>query len=57
MAKIQGKNIFSRKLVLPWRRREDLASRTETLGDFFQARGPKNLFWIAVAKADAFRKK
>jgi hypothetical protein len=47
MPKIQGKSIFSRKLVLPWCRREDSASRTETLGDFFRARGPKNLFSTA----------
>jgi SAM-dependent methyltransferase len=42
---------FLSKLLLSWRRREDLASRTETFGDFFRARGPKNLFGIALAKA------
>jgi hypothetical protein len=52
-AKIFEKITFSRKLVLSLRRREDSASRTETLGDFFRARRPKNLFWIAVGKAAA----
>jgi len=53
MPKIQGKSILSRKLVLSWRRREGSVSRTETLGDFSRARGPKKLFWIAVVKAAA----
>jgi hypothetical protein len=30
--------------VLSWRRREDSALRTKTLGDFFGARGPKTFF-------------
>jgi hypothetical protein len=27
--------------------------KDKNLGDFFQARGPQNLFWSAVAKAAA----
>jgi len=33
MLKIQGKSIFSRKLVLSWHRHKDSASRIETFGD------------------------
>jgi hypothetical protein len=52
-AQIIDKIFILRKFMLSWRRREDSASRTETFGDFFRARGPKNLFWIALAKAAA----
>jgi len=41
----QGNSIFSRKVVLLFRRRKDLASRTETLGDFPRAKRLKNPFW------------
>ena len=44
---------FLVKFVLPCRRIKDSASGTETWGDFPRARGPKNLFWITVAKAAA----
>ena len=52
MPKIQGKVLF-REICDIMPLREDSASRTETLGDFPRERGPKNLFWIAVAKAAA----
>src|SRR5659263_219310 len=37
-AQIFGKITLSAKILLSWRRREDSASRTETLGDFPRAR-------------------
>jgi hypothetical protein len=52
-AQIFEKILFLQKVVLSCRRRENSASRTETFADFFGARGPKNLFWIALAKAAA----
>jgi len=53
MPKIQEKSIFSRKFVIAWRRREDSASRTETLGEFSRERGTKNHFLTVVTKAAA----
>jgi hypothetical protein len=35
---------FSRKLLLSWHRREDSASRTETLGDFFPGKRSQKPF-------------
>jgi hypothetical protein len=32
---------------------KEFGFKNRNFGDFFQARGPKNLFWIAVAKAAA----
>ena len=40
---IQGKSIFSRKLVLSWRRREDSGSEQKLWGIFLRERGTKNL--------------
>jgi hypothetical protein len=41
--KIQGKITFLKKIGLLFRRRKDSASRTETLGDFSQAKSTINL--------------
>jgi hypothetical protein len=44
-AQIFEKINFSRKLVLSWRRREDSASRTDILREFFQGKRYKKPFW------------
>src|SRR5665648_905675 len=43
-AQIFGKITLSAKILLSWRRREDSASRTETLGDFPRARRSEKPF-------------
>ena len=50
--KFKGKVLYQGNLCYHYAE-EESASRTETLGDFFRVRGPKDLFWIVVAKAAA----
>jgi hypothetical protein len=52
-AKVFKKITFSRELVLLMASTRRFGFNNRNFGGFFRARGPKNLFWIAVAKAAA----
>ncbi len=52
-AQNSGKKYFFKETCATMGSTRGFGFKSRNFADFFQARGPKNLFWVAVAKAAA----